>query len=212
MCPTLLWQSNGSGETALHIAARHGCYDIVAVLVKAAKACHGDLGQGVKEAWRCLIKTTNEGKDIALHEVARFNHLNVVEILTKEDTDFSYSANDSGDTPLYLAAERGYRDLVFKMLETCKYPTYGGRNGKTALHAAMICTDEQITREILKHTKMALTKAVDRRGWTPLHFAALFGHTSIVKQLIEFDKSATYVGDRVYKKTPLHIAALQGHE
>ncbi|PQQ09597.1 ankyrin repeat-containing protein [Prunus yedoensis var. nudiflora] len=103
MCPALLWQSNGSCETALHIAARHGCSDIVAVLVKAAKACHEDLGQGVKEAWRCLIKTTNEGKDIALHKAARFNHLNVVEILTKEDTDFSYSANDSADTPFYLA-------------------------------------------------------------------------------------------------------------
>ncbi|XP_016652291.1 PREDICTED: ankyrin repeat-containing protein At3g12360-like isoform X2 [Prunus mume] len=198
MCPKLLWQSNGSGETALHIAARHGCSDIVAVLVKAAKARHGDLGQGVKEAWRCLIRKTNEGKDTALHEAARFNHLNVVEILTKEDTEFSYSANDSGDTPLYLAAERGYRDLVFKMLETCKYPTYGGPN--------------EITRKILKHTKMALTKVVDGRGWTPLHFAALFGHTSIVKQLIESDKSAAYIGDNVYKKTPLHVAALQGHE
>ncbi|VVA38834.1 PREDICTED: ankyrin [Prunus dulcis] len=122
----------------------------------------------------------------------------MVEILTKEDTEFSYSANDSGDTPLYLAAERGYCDLVFKMLETCKYPTYGGRN--------------EITRDILKHTKMALTKVIDGREWTPLHFAALFGHTSIVKQLIESDKSAAYVGDRVYKKTPLHVAAIQGHE
>lgn len=84
------------------------------------------------------------GKDTALHEATRFNHLNVVEILTKEDTKFSYSANDSGDTPLYLAAERGYHDLVFKMLETCKYPTYGGRNGKTALHAAMVCNDERM--------------------------------------------------------------------
>ncbi|VVA38833.1 PREDICTED: ankyrin [Prunus dulcis] len=50
MCPELLWQSNGSGETILHIAARHGCSDIVPVLVKAAKSCHGDLGQVVKEA------------------------------------------------------------------------------------------------------------------------------------------------------------------
>ncbi|CAL8137601.1 unnamed protein product [Prunus armeniaca] len=137
MCPALLWQSNVSGEIALHIAARHGCSDIVAVLVKATKACHGDLGQVVKEAWRCLIKTTKKGKDTALHEATRFNHLNVVEILTKEDTEFSYYANDSGNTPLYLAAERGYRDL-----ETCKYPTYGGRNGRTALHATVVCNDE----------------------------------------------------------------------
>ncbi|CAN6541414.1 unnamed protein product [Malus baccata var. baccata] len=206
MCPPLLFQPNDGGDTALHVAARHGCTRVVQVLLKqAAKRDCGPVGK--------LMGATNKVKDTALHEAVRFNHRGVVQVLTREDPEVLYSANVDGDTPLYLAAERGYRDLVFEMLGTCKCLAYGGRNGRTALHAAVICNDEEMTRELLKYTaKMALTKAVDGQGWTPLHFAALFGHPSIAKQLLESDRSAAYIGDKEYRQTPLHIAAFEGHE
>ncbi|KAL6274217.1 hypothetical protein ACE6H2_024909 [Prunus campanulata] len=38
ICPTLLWQQNESGETALHMAARHGRAEIVELLIRTAKA------------------------------------------------------------------------------------------------------------------------------------------------------------------------------
>ncbi|KAM2321411.1 hypothetical protein COP2_018624 [Malus domestica] len=88
-CPALLLQQNESGETALHIAARHGRAGIVGALIRAAKARHDDLEKGVlsEEAWKMLIRATNNGKDTALHEAVRFNHFAVVEILTREDPE-----------------------------------------------------------------------------------------------------------------------------
>ncbi|CAL9027359.1 unnamed protein product [Prunus brigantina] len=214
MCPALLSQKNESGETALHIAARHGRADIVELLIKTAKAGPlEDLENGPSsavEAWQMLIRETNKEKDTALHFAVRFKHFRVVEILTREDPDFSYSANDAEETPLYLAAERRYKALFFEILRTCKHPTYQGPKGRTALHAAVIYGDEEMTTEILDKEK-DLSIVVDEKGWTPLHYAAFYDSASIVTQLLEADKCSAYMVDEVDKKTALHIAASKGH-
>ncbi|KAH0970967.1 hypothetical protein GBA52_023123 [Prunus armeniaca] len=223
MCPELLLQKNESGETALHIAARHGCADIVELLIQTAKArrCE-DLEQGAaaftlsssssEEAayLKIFIRTPSKEKDTALHEAVRFKHLGVVEILIREDPDFLYPPNVAGETPLYLAAERRYKALFSEILRTCKHPTYQGPNGRTALHAAVIYGDEEMTREIL-NKKKNLVIVTDEKGWTPLHYAASHGHASIVMQLLETNKCSAYMGDEVDKKTALHIAASKGH-
>ncbi|XP_021804536.1 ankyrin repeat-containing protein At5g02620-like [Prunus avium] len=214
MCPALLSQENEIGETALHIAARHGRADIVERLIETAKAGRReDLENGPSssvEAWQTLIRETNKEKDTALHFAVRFNHFRVVEILTREDPEFSYSANDAGETPLYLAAERKYGVLFSQILSTCKDPNYQGPNGRTALHAAVIYGDKKMTEKILEKKK-DLAIAADEQGWTPLHCAALSGCTSIVKQLLQAHRSSAYIVDKADKKTALHIAASRGH-
>lgn len=143
MCPRLLLQPNNSGDTALHIAARTGHAGIVEALIKAAKTRrHGDLENQAEDAFWNMLRTPNKEGNTALHEAARFNHLDVVKILTTEDPDFLHSTNVAGETPIYLAAERGYRNLVFEILHTCTNPTYGGHSGRRALHAAVINKDE----------------------------------------------------------------------
>ncbi|CAL2267801.1 unnamed protein product [Prunus armeniaca] len=83
-----------------------------------------------------LVRTTNNHKDTDLHEAVRFNFLDVVQILTREDPEFSYLANVASETPLYVAVENGYNLVGLKKLRICTYPAYQGPNGKTALHAA----------------------------------------------------------------------------
>jgi len=86
-----------------------------------------------------MLRMTNEEQDTALHEAARHIRGHVVEILTKEDPEFSYSANVHGETPLYIAASRGWfwRYMVVDgILTNCISVDYGGPNGRTALHAA----------------------------------------------------------------------------
>ncbi|KAM1528994.1 hypothetical protein ACFX1Z_018256 [Malus domestica] len=162
MCPALLRQHNQSGETALHLAARQGLVDIVGVLIDQATKVHhhGDLEQGrvlteeeeARLQKQMLIRKTNKKNNTALHEAVRFNQLFVVEKLTIEDPECSFAANDSGETPLYLATERGNLSVVSRMLkniETLKernVPTnyIGGPNGRTALHAAVIRMDKGI--------------------------------------------------------------------
>ncbi|XP_021811557.1 ankyrin repeat-containing protein At5g02620-like [Prunus avium] len=223
ICPTLLWQQNESGETALDMAAKHGLAEIVELLIQTAKArrCE-DLEHGAaafslsssseEEAayWNIYIRTLSKEKDTALHEAVRFKHLDVVEILIREDPDFSYPPNVAGETPLYLAAERRYKALFSEILRTCKHPTYQGPIGRTALHAAVIYGDEEMTKEIL-NKKKDLAIVTDEKGWSPLHYAAFHSRASIVRQLLEADKCSAYMGDEADKKTALHIAASKGH-
>ncbi|KAM1046519.1 hypothetical protein ACFX2C_026020 [Malus domestica] len=69
-----------------------------------------------------------------------------------EHPEFSYSADDAGKTPLYLAVERGYDHYCLQILEGCKNPTYEGPNGRTALHAAVIRrNDEAVAGVHLSH-------------------------------------------------------------
>ncbi|KAM1261462.1 hypothetical protein ACFX14_026698 [Malus domestica] len=127
MCPALLWQQNESGDTALHIAARYGRAGIVRALLLATKTYYqGDLEQGCAISSedaalqeQKFIRKTNNKKDTALHEAVRFNYFGVVEVLTEEGPEFSYSANDAGETPLYLAVERDTL-IVFKYLKVAK--------------------------------------------------------------------------------------------
>ena len=139
-CPLLLWQANVKGETPLHIAARYGHAAIVDVLIKCARegASQEGLEKGVNNPVKEMLEKTNEEKDTALHEAVRGNHLKVVERLIEEGKDFSYSQNDAGETPLYIAVERGFQKVMDHILDNCKSPAHDGPLGRTTLHAAVI--------------------------------------------------------------------------
>ena len=139
-CPILLWQANVKGETPLHIAARYGHAAIVDVLIEHAKAPQEDLENGNNTVQKMLEMMNNE-KDTALHEAVRGNHRKVVERLIEEGKAFSYPQNDAGETPLYMAVERGFKEVAFHILETCKSPAHDGPLGRTTLHAAIIWND-----------------------------------------------------------------------
>ncbi|KAE8022652.1 hypothetical protein FH972_008435 [Carpinus fangiana] len=211
MCPSLLRQANAKGETPLHIAARYGHDDIVEVLIKyCAQTLHDqDLEKGI-EPVKKMLRMTNKEKDTALHEAVRYNHLKVVELLIKEDQDFSYSTNDAGETPLYLAAERGFKSVLFEILDKCKSPMHGGPLGKTALHAVVIQYDnaDMVGRILEKYD--GISREVDNKGWTPLHLAAYFNREKIIKQLLDKDREVAYMKD-TNGRTPLHIAAQCGY-
>jgi len=145
MCWPLLQQANVKGETPLHIAARYGYDDIVKVLIKYCDPIpYQDLECGIKPA-KEMLRMTNKEKDTALHEAVRYRHLKVVTLLIETDPKFSYSANEAGETTLYIAAERGFKDVVNEILDKCTSPMHGGGGGplgRTALHAAVIWGDK----------------------------------------------------------------------
>ncbi|WJZ88079.1 hypothetical protein VitviT2T_007411 [Vitis vinifera] len=161
-----------------------------------------------------MLRMTNNEHDTALHEAVRYHHLEVVKWLNEEDPEFTYGANFSGGTPLYMAAERGFTDLVKIIIENTNRNrlAHTGPMGRTALHAAVICRDPIMVKEILKW-KPDLTKEVDENGWSPLHCAAYLGYVPIARQLLhKSDRSVVYL--RVKNddnKTALHIAATRGN-
>ncbi|GFY84986.1 hypothetical protein Acr_03g0017600 [Actinidia rufa] len=209
MCPSMYRKVNSRGDTSLHVAAREGHSTIVQALIEYANALDEELENGVGTA-KDMMRMTNEERDTALHEAVRNHHSFVVQLLTKEDPEFYHPGNNAEETPLYLAAERGYLGLVFVILETCTAPAYGGPGGRTALHSAVIHNLEGCTKKLLDW-KPALTKETDVHGWTPLHYAAWFGYASRARELLNVDKSVAYLVDKDDKKTALHLAASHGN-
>ncbi len=144
MCPSLLWRVNRKGETPLHIASRYGHASMVKVLIEHAESLQEDVESGFTTTVKEMLEMPNKEKDTALHEAARNNHLAVVKLLIEKGPGFSYSANNIGETPLYIAVESKFKDLVREILQSCTSPAHGGPLGRTTLHAAVISDDEGI--------------------------------------------------------------------
>ncbi|XP_034686710.1 ankyrin repeat-containing protein At5g02620-like [Vitis riparia] len=209
-----LLQPNLKGDTPLHLSAREGHWVVTLVLIEAEKKNSSGSGIG---AVKTMLTMTNNEQNTALHEAVRYNHPDVVKSLILEDPDFSYSANSSGGTPLYMAAERGFHELVQIIIDNTTRDSlaYSGLMGRTALHTAVICNNKDMTKKILG-SKKGLAKKVDDNGWSPLHCAAYLGYTSIARQLlVSLDKSDEYIVylpvKNDHNKTTLLIAASRGH-
>ncbi|KAJ1438424.1 Pectin lyase fold/virulence factor [Sesbania bispinosa] len=98
------------GETLFHIAARYGHSRIAKLLIEHVKAFPANIENGIGAEIK-FIRATNNENDIALHEAVRYHQIEVVEILLEMDPNNSYYANNSNETPLYLASERNIRKL-----------------------------------------------------------------------------------------------------
>ncbi|ESR33735.1 hypothetical protein CICLE_v10004657mg [Citrus x clementina] len=213
-CPSLLLQVNAKGDTPLHVAAKFGHSDIVRVLVERAKLLQHDneeLESGIRTV-RHMIRMTNHEKNTALHEAVCHRNVDVVKILTKEDPDYPYSANNDGKTPLYMAADYGSSDMVLALLENSTSASHEGPNGKTALHAAAMKSYfvDAALRKLLEKKKN-LIKETDQYGWTPIHYAVYYGNYGTVNLLLETDQSASNIADKDRKMTALHLAAGRGY-
>ncbi|PHT49215.1 hypothetical protein CQW23_13423 [Capsicum baccatum] len=107
--PVLLCCQNKKNETSLHIATNEGHTEVVSVLL----ACVED--HNTKEK---ITRETDASGDTALHKAVRSQHLDVVKLLVKEDSECEFPPNHALETPLYLAAESGFHDALINMLES----------------------------------------------------------------------------------------------
>ncbi|GMY30887.1 ankyrin repeat-containing protein At5g02620-like [Fagus crenata] len=210
LCSSLLWQINTKRETPLHIAARHKHSSVVKVLIELAKAPYQDVENAKKVTTEMLVMLNKEN-DTTLREAVRFNHLEVVKLLIQADAYCSYSDNEFGETPLYMAVERKSQDLVFEILDNCFSPAHGGPHGRTTLHAAVFCNNKEMTDKILRATGNSLIKKTDENGWTPLHWCAFLGSSSTTMLLLNVGREIAYLKDPK-GRTALHIAADQGND
>ncbi|PHT49032.1 hypothetical protein CQW23_13240 [Capsicum baccatum] len=85
----LLCYQNKKNKSALLIAANEGHTEVVRVLL----ACRED--HNTKEK---LTRMTDASGDTALHKAVRSQHLDVVKLLVKEDSEFEFLPNHAQET------------------------------------------------------------------------------------------------------------------
>ncbi|KAL7251593.1 hypothetical protein ACSBR1_013436 [Camellia fascicularis] len=121
----LIWV-NVKGDTTLHLAAREGDLDAIKALIDSTKKLDAEGRQKTS-----LVKL----------------------LIEEEEGEFKYEANSAGETPFYITAEKECHEVVSEILKAFRTPAYGGRGGRTALHAAIISNNQGSTKTLLDWKK-----------------------------------------------------------
>ncbi|KAE8719055.1 Ankyrin repeat-containing protein [Hibiscus syriacus] len=119
--------------------------------------------------------------------------------------------NELGETALFVAAEKGYIDIVKELLQYSTKEGLSMKNqfGFNPLHIAANRGHEAIV-QVLLDCDPELCKTVGQGNATPLVSAATKGHTAVVDVLLSKDPSLLEI-TKSNGKNPLHFAARQGH-
>ncbi|KDO40970.1 hypothetical protein CISIN_1g040452mg, partial [Citrus sinensis] len=165
----------------------------------------------------------DDENNTALHEAVCHGNVQVVKILTGQDPDYPYSANNYGKTQLYLAAKGRYSEMVIELLENSTSVSYEGPNGKTALHAAamhfyygkcLVCSSENwviIAASLLNNKVIILKPLFVVIGWTPIHYAAYYDQYQLIHMLLKRGSNCFKYCCQRSKMTALRLAAGQRH-
>ncbi|KAF8380688.1 hypothetical protein HHK36_028178 [Tetracentron sinense] len=116
-----------SGNRIFHLLALHGHSEIVTELLDLSSPPHG-------------LSTRNLKGDTSLHEAARFGKkVATAEAMLCKDGSLISARNQLGESPLYLAAAYGHRDMFHFLAEKQFSKNEWRRNdGCTILHAAVM--------------------------------------------------------------------------
>ncbi|CAE5956443.1 unnamed protein product [Arabidopsis arenosa] len=204
--PNLLQKVNLMGETALHVAARAGNFNIVEILVRSITE---------SSLYDDLIDAKSKNGDTALHAALKGKHVEVAFYLVSVKHDVSFDKNIDEVSPLYLAVEAGYRELVLKMLEcSSSSPSKLASmlSGKSVIHAAMKANRRDILGIVLRQDP-GLIELRNEEGRTCLSYGASIGSYEGIRYILaEFDKAASHLcyltDDDGF--TPIHMAAKEG--
>ncbi|KAL7298633.1 hypothetical protein TKK_0008399 [Trichogramma kaykai] len=203
--PNLVWEETGA--TPLLLALDRGRYKVAELLLKNGADPNATLPDG----WTPLHSICARGPDdesAAAFLNVLFDYVNDKMQRTVPNVD---AQNDSGDTPLHLALERGHKKVAEWLLTNgAADPNLANRRGSTALH--VVCErsgdgDADSLRMLLElgseGHRPVLVDARDNEGNTPLHCALRRGHRDSVECLLRHDASPNVAN--VSRETPLHV-------
>lgn len=83
----------------------------------------------------------NKNGDTALHLAVWRNHLAVVKLILQVNGPHKAKINRDYKTPLFIAAQNGFKDIVRLLCDTFIFENILGPRGQTVLHAAIIGRD-----------------------------------------------------------------------
>jgi len=172
--------------TALHFAAEVGRDEVVTLLCRRGADVEAE-------------KTTGGGP---LHSAADANQTDVVRVLVQECGANINKLLMKDTTPLYLAAQRGFKEVVTELIKLGADVNYVMPRGKHGGHLIALSEEEQnVGHYPMKNTEIG-------NGATALHAAVENGHLEAAKILLE---SGAVQSDSMEGATPLIIALQYRH-
>jgi ankyrin repeat protein len=142
---------------------------------------------------------------LSLYEAAGQGNLEAVKQLLKngDNPNMGYF----GVTPLYIAAKRGYLEIVEALLAKKANVHMADRDGYTPLHMAAMHGHLEVVNLLL--AREANVHSVNQYGDTALHGAAENGYPAVIQFLL--NRNADPNSTNQNEDTPLHWAARNGH-
>jgi len=203
---------DGEGQTALHLAARHGHDKVVAQLLVGLLASPNPMKEtraflrSARAASRKLIDVVDRFGRTALHLAATHGHEEAVAQLLAASPKALGATDMEGMTALHWAAREGHEEVVAELLAVAKPRSIDrvDSHGMNALHWAARKGRTQIA-VLLLAVRPQLAYSIDRRGNSILHFAIESRREELVARLWKMDLDVWYAGNTC-SVTPFHLA------
>ncbi|KAL3713944.1 hypothetical protein ACJRO7_036280 [Eucalyptus globulus] len=190
----LYTKANDRGDTALHIAARAGRFDVAKLLLG------GDSAMDVK----------NDAGNTALHEAVKNGHSNLTDLLLRGGSTSVNKKNEEEKCPLYLAVETGNLEILLRLLEALDENEVLSSNieGMSPVHGAV----KHQRLDMLEKMSEKKKELFDLRGerGSPLHLAARENYVDGVKFLADRFPSSAFTHNKD-NYLPIHVACKMGH-
>jgi ankyrin repeat protein/thioredoxin-like negative regulator of GroEL len=141
-----------------------------------------------------------------IHDAAQSGDLKKVMALLQGNPNLVFNKDDSGNTPLLVAAWKGQKFVVEYLLESKAEVNAKDNSGETALHKAANSGYKDVVIILLAH--QAEVNATNNDGDTPLHQAAIsrFNDSKGVVEVLLENKAEVNIKNN-NGVTPLHCAA-----
>lgn len=145
-----------------------------------------------------------------LTDLLRENKAEEAKRLLQQDSNLTFSKDESGRTAIHWAASGGCLELVQYCVALCEEAAASGDDmGWTPLMISCSAGRLEVVRYLITLPQVDVN-IHNSNGQTALHYAASRNHPQITSLLLE--NGANVNAQDKYHATPLHRAASQGHE
>jgi ankyrin repeat protein len=160
-------KAEGSGETALILAAAHGNPDIITTLLRGGANLNAKDNAGYNAILRAIQKKDDDISDLLVNQPGL--ELN--------------AQGSNGTTVLISYVWREKEDVVEKLLKRGADPKLSDSDGDTALHGAALRGNVNLIKMLL--AAGADPNAKNKVGGTALMWAGVYGHEEAARVLLE---------------------------